>query len=1296
MRKWLRLLFLALLPLGAVAAPGVPVTYELPKTSAAEETYLVTLAVVDAKNPDWIISTFVSGQPRTVKPGANTFTETWNGLDDNFMPVPPGEYAVKGIYSPAKKWPVDGEWHSITARWHSGVSPWLPKLTDPENWKKPVPFHGDPVNSPIRDVDVAPDGTAVFYYQYLENGRNSPMFDLNKPIDPDQFLRAYTSGGAGGGQCVATDGTTVWAVSTDGTPDLVYRPDGKPHGKDNAPHRRGGYLPGARVVAMAALRDEAAKKSFVYVLLRGKIVSEPVPGRPHPRRFESTTEFSNRVVAMAGEGGAILGEAELPRPQGMIARNGMLYVLYNEDNAWKVGSFALENGVPKQPLKMLFKVDSSITPFDLEQDSKGRFYLSDSAKNKVYQLNTSGKILRTYGKMAEQKGGSYDPETLMAPAKLATWTDKEGQCRVLIVENSGPNRVAEWSGENGKLLREFPTYQTKANNGYAIDPANPEHIYLSGHDEWLTRFKIDYAKGTWTVDAVWPNVESGQRRGLDKAVAVRTNGTLYLASEQSALVYRLSKDGKRFFKSAGVIRIPDGRNWKNYLWNDANGNGVVDDEELRPTTLPGWVMTYHGQRWLDDLSYVPLQQDGRDMWRLSPDGFDAHGNPIFKEWRKVLTDPILAARAKGSVPALEGGNEIDDRFSSDWMQTDGDLKGDLYVQARGGRNFSANFGAQYKISRYVPDGKGGFNLKWRVGRAIRIGNGDRGELEGGMRIFRPVNGILAVIDQSRSGVFLYTDEGMYIDTLFPPGEYRGEIGVYRQPGEFFAGTVYPNKNNGKIYYAAGKYTPFLYEIENWSLKENPVKPIAKITKKISISTAQIADPPELAISLRGGAGAARVAAVVPAFGGAELENGSMTGWESALPVSFASGKDRTVEVRCMYTPDTLFLRWHLRINAPFQPKPMPAPERVFTHDQEADTVGLFFQGDVNAPAKGSAAGRPGDVRIVFGVFQENGVAKPVAIGLYPDWKGPNARPQSYRTPVGEAKFAHVAPVAGAKLGYAVDADKKGVVIAAAIPRAAIPALGAPFSGALRTRINFDANFGGHNRFWWADTDGSANVETYDEPSEARFYPGSWAPVRFESAEGGVTPKNWLIAGPFGGPGAEKFVHDPRNKPEVQKFYDTAVYPPDNGVVDSAARFSGPMTEGYWGKPRPFGWTKAAVEDLDTRVQLGKGSQVWYGATWVHAPREMEIPVILYGHKMTYIRWSLNGTDISMPYKDYKDERPGFTRVRVERKITLKAGWNQFFFRAYCVGYAPFRIGLTLQGPQDFLWQLRTSGVPEKN
>jgi hypothetical protein len=372
---------------------------------------------------------------------------------------------------------------------------------------------------------------------------------------------------------------------------------------------------------------------------------------------------------------------------------------------------------------------------------------------------------------------------------------------------------------------------------------------------------------------------------------------------------------------------------------------------------------------------------------------------------------------------------------------------------------------------------------------------------------------------------------------------------------------------------------------------------------------------------------------------------------------------------------------------------LPPLERIFTHDQQADTVSFYIQGDVNAPPNGPPVGRPGDARFVFGLFEQAGQVQPVAVGMYPHYPGKDAKPQVYRTPVGEAAFAHVGAVPGVQLGHAIDADGKGFVLAARIPRSAIPAAKLPFGPEFRTLADFDANLGGHDRIWWANSDGSASRETYDEPSEARLYPSAWAPAQFQGLDDGVPIPNWLVAGPFGGSGAEKFTRDPSNKNEVRQFYEAATYPPELAPVDPKAVFTGELIRGYWPDPKQVSWKPASVVALDTRIPLGFGSQVWFGSTWVYAPAETAVTLNLHSHRMTSIRWSLNGAKLEVPEAEYKSEPQDekLLRTRATRPATLRSGWNHLFFRAYSVGYSggtPFNVGLVIKAPPEKLWPLR--------
>jgi hypothetical protein len=1313
--KWVVLL-LALeggLVAGASAEPGarqatagVPVAYQLPSDGALPRTYRVTLAIVDPGNPDWIISQFACGVARTVtRENGGKFSETWDGLDDNFMPVPPGQYAVRGIFMPAERWAVDGEYHSVTPRFVSGMSSFMPLAKDAARQREP--FGGDPVGQPLGDVAVGPNGIAVFYYVYLENQHNNPMLDLNRALGPGQFIRSFPSGGAAGGTSTATDGETIWSYSTDGGRKFVYRADGKPFGaggSGDGANRNGVYLPDGWVTAMAALRDAGSNRSFVYVAQRGRFVQA---GRK--RWTENETEFADKITVHEGEGGKILAELKLHRPRGLAVRDGLLYALHETEQAggFAVDTVRLTAGLPAGDWQRLLTVPASITPFALAVDGHHRLYLSDPAANKVYQFDEAGKILRAYGRLDVQKPGTYDPQTLMSPGKLAAWTDSQGHDRLIVVEQGGPNRASEWS-DDGKLLRDFMSLQTNANDGYAIDPEHPDQFYVPGHQGWLTRFKLDYASGAWTTDAVWPDVGTNPKApGLRKPVFIRNHGQTFLAgasgSRQNTFpVYRL--EGDRWKLSAAILRRPTHdtqHSWSYFLWHDANGNGEVDDDELTPDDPPGNMFSYHGQNWNSELSFLAINQGGRDVWSLSPSGFDAHGNPIFKQWKRLLTDPVFEARAAGKADAIHGGNELADKYSSDWCQADGTSDEGIYVQARGGKNFSANEGSQHKISRYVPDGSGGYKLKWRAGRTALQGNARPGEMYGGMRIRRPINHLVPVIDQSRCGVLLYTDDGLYVDTLFPDSRRfsPNDVGLYSEPGEFFAGILYPNPADGRVYIGLGKDTPLVFTADGWSLKENPVRVLEGLPKTVSITAQQIASPPEIALSLRGGAGAAKLARFAPALGGAALD-GSMSGWESCEPIQFQADKDQTVEVRCLYDGDRLYLRWHARLAGRFDPKPLQPIERIFTHDRLADTLSFYMQADPEAKAGGPPEGRPGDVRVVFGLFKEGDVIHPVALGMYPKWFG-DAKPsaQTYATPVGRAVFENVGEIPGVQLGHKLDDDGKGFVLAAALPRGAFPKA-PPFAGGLRMMADFSATFGGHNTFWWANRDGSASRETYDEPTEARLYPRAWAPAELQPLQGGVVIRNWLVCGPFGGAGAEELTRDPNGvmpgtkkdwKQATRQFCESATYPPDSGKVDLSARYTGEMIRGYWPDPREVRWKPATIADLDTRLALGPGGQVWYGATWIYAPADVDLEFQFQGRPQTFLRWTLNGASVFTG--EIKPTGSEHLRLAVSKKLKLRQGWNQLWFRAYCIGYAPAHAGLVLSGPEETLWRLKLAAMP---
>jgi hypothetical protein len=1294
----------------AEAAPSVPATvsYDLPTPGPLPRTYRVTLAITAPDNPDWIVSTFVAGEPRTVTvENQGRFTETWDGLDDNFMPVPPGEYGLKGIYMPSEVWAPDGKPHTLRARYLSGPNALMPRPGRGESG----PFiTGDQCEPGMGDVAVGPDGVAVFYWKFLENAQNAYRVDLNLPLGPEQLLGGFNSGGMGGGPRVATDGETVWAVCPDAEGLFLYvkpficRADERPFGTDHSRYRRNVTVPDGHVTGLAAWRPPAGQSSVLYVAERGRIVETPVKSQHFASLFrESAEERVNIVRALDGATAKELSRVAISEPAAIALANGVLHVLIKlpAEQGWGVTARRLNDDgtIPAEGWSDPTVLPGLIRPTGLAVDSLGHHFVADPELNQVLRFAADGKLEHKLGRLDRQPGGDYDPNTFMEPTRVVCWRDKAGIERLLVAETGGPSRVSEWTTDGpspgsgqAKLLRDWG-YSLSGNNqgALAVDPDSPEHVYLKGANHTFLRYRVDYGSGEWTLEKVWHDIyTSGYPEIINYA------GHKYLAFKLISDVPNLWRfDGDRLLPSAGIIREGGhgAANTPYFVWHDANGNGKVDDAERRPLEMPRGFDRYWGDYRQGDLSLLVPRAGTPDLYRLPVKELDAHGNPVHGDWEKVLTDEIYAAKAAGTATALCGGNEAVSAFNGDWGSArqlptlKKESPGDIIVNMSGG-GFSANYHWQHKLSRYVPDGQGGFRQKWRVGRIANIVPG-RGEIHGSIHVTQPMHGLIAIIDQTRAGVHVYDwESGLYIDTLMLPIE-NNHLGssVYNSPGEFFSGGAH--EAHGKVYLRWGKAIPALVEVEGWT-KDLRLQPINSLPASVTISAGQIATPPDLALQIRGGAGAAKVACFQPMPGGAPALDGSPAGWESCEPMLFGDNRAKA-EVRAGYDPETLFLRWEVTTEQPMTAPPLPSPERMFTHERGATTLSFYLQGDANATGK-EVAGRPGDVRIVFSLYDDNGTIRPTALGVYPRWDGVGeGSPFTYASPWRSVKFAHAGLLETVKLDYRLSDDRRRLVLTAAIPHSALPHAVPDLAAGWRTAANFDMIIGGAHKQWWANADGSASREMNDEPSEAFFYPGSWGQALFAPLDQGLPVQTWLLNGPWkmAPPPDLSSANAPNVKRQIQQFFDQAVFPPDDRtIVPESIAAAG-------ASPKPGQWRLAQVSIMDhclgpddRRALYGN---LYYAAAWIHAPEAMKVELTFPMDPHNNISAWLNET----PLPDTVSGGGVYHRVTSPQKVTLKPGWNQLFLRAYAVGYR-LRFGVVLNGQPEQLWRLRLSTTPPIN
>jgi hypothetical protein len=254
-----------------------------------------------------------------------------------------------------------------------------------------------------------------------------------------------------------------------------------------------------------------------------------------------------------------------------------------------------------------------------------------------------------------------------------------------------------------------------------------------------------------------------------------------------------------------------------------------------------------------------------------------------------------------------------------------------------------------------------------------------------------------------------------------------------------------------------------------------------------------------------------------------------------------------IEMRLLRSPAEDSLYVHIHVNQsltgwPIRPQRLLPSNRMFIHSRPATTCSLYIQGNLSAarprqdaeilprdrpPPRANFAsvesletrqssrvlpvlhnpsqGRPGDARVVFGVFNDttmndgSGSLELAILGVYPFWDPSfgTASPVTYAAGTGTMKFANVALLDSVKKkGWTLSNDGSQLNMVAVLPRKVFPMLPS-FEGNFMTGGDFSCNIQGFEKDWWVNADLQASQITWDEPSEASLYPGSWGNFSFE-------------------------------------------------------------------------------------------------------------------------------------------------------------------------------------------------------
>ena len=311
-------------------------------------------------------------------------------------------------------------------------------------------------------------------------------------------------------------------------------------------------------------------------------------------------------------------------------------------------------------------------PFGVTTDREGTIYVSDWGDSfQVKAFDVRGSLLRAIGKPGGRPWvGSWVADGMAVPRGIAI-TDND---RLWVAEDEfSPRRISVWDPSNGALIRDYIGPANYRGWGLAIDPLNPRRIITTG-----TEFMLDFDNKTYT-----PTRKMVLRRGRDDAFMIDGNemvqfariihreGREFHVEGRGGRLVILERRGDEYRAVAGVSRheygpsiygtdrtvwdsdlgrhrLPDwypeffkGQAGNNYIWNDLNGDGIMQENEVswdntlrrgdafQPGRMgewgPNWSVGF-GPNWE---SYLTSRSSNVwESYRLDPE-FTANGMPRY-------------------------------------------------------------------------------------------------------------------------------------------------------------------------------------------------------------------------------------------------------------------------------------------------------------------------------------------------------------------------------------------------------------------------------------------------------------------------------------------------------------------------------------------------------------------------------------------------------------------------------------------------------------------------------------------
>lgn len=137
-------------------------------------------------------------------------------------------------------------------------------------------------------------------------------------------------------------------------------------------------------------------------------------------------------------------------------------------------------------------------PQRLALDGETLYVAEGAASQQIKRFGGDGRLQATFGRAGGREFGRYVAENFRDIADLVA----DGRGHLIIAEPVAPRRTAIVNGQDGRIVAEYYGGQAFYMDA-VVDPKHPEDVFFENYRGTYTHAKVDYARRTWRVHAVY-------------------------------------------------------------------------------------------------------------------------------------------------------------------------------------------------------------------------------------------------------------------------------------------------------------------------------------------------------------------------------------------------------------------------------------------------------------------------------------------------------------------------------------------------------------------------------------------------------------------------------------------------------------------------------------------------------------------------------------------------------------------------------------------------------------------------